>query len=109
GGQISLARATITNTAGPALVADGLRADSSLFMRDTTITGTADDGAIQLPGAHIGGEVSLARATITNTAGPALRVDRLRTDSDLVMSDTTITGTAKDGAIRLIEAHIGGT
>ncbi|OXM71329.1 hypothetical protein CF165_02515, partial [Amycolatopsis vastitatis] len=88
------------------LDADGLRTASNLGMSDVTITGTAKDGAIRLPGAHIGGFLDLDRATITNTAGRALRADGLRIDSSLFMRDTTITGTADDGAIRLPGAHI---
>ncbi|WP_326945793.1 hypothetical protein OG439_40715 [Amycolatopsis sp. NBC_01307] len=108
GGQLILDRATIANTTGPALNADALRTDSSLFLRDATITGTGGDGAIRLLGAHIGGQLILNRATIANTTGPALSADDLRTDGHLFLQDATITGTGEGGTIRLLGAHIGG-
>ncbi len=108
GGQLGLSRATITNTAGPALAADGLSIGRSLFMDHVTIVGTGELGAIRLPGAHIGGQLGLNRATITNTTGPALDAHGVRTDSDLLMRDATITGAGEDGASRLHSAHIGG-
>lgn len=106
-GGLGLDHVTITNTTGPALYADNLRTDSNLFMRDATITG-GDLGAVRLLGAHVGGQLGLDRATITNTAGPALDADNLRTDSSLFMRDATITGAGDLGAIRLLGAHIGG-
>ncbi len=108
GGQLNLARATITNDAGPAMNADDLRTDSDLYMRDITITGTGALGAVRLLGAHIGGQLNLDRATITNTTGPALAVDNFRTGSNLFMKDATITGAGEFGAIRLSGAQIGG-
>jgi hypothetical protein len=90
------------------LHADGLHADSNLFMRDATITSTDKDGAIRLLGARIGGSFDLDRATITNTTGTALIADSLHTNSGLFMRNVTITSTDKDGAIRLLNAHIGG-
>ncbi|MGW4058649.1 hypothetical protein ACWEGE_10220 [Amycolatopsis sp. NPDC004747] len=108
GGQLSFDRATITNTAGPALNADGLHTDGNLYMRDATITGTTEHGAIRLHTAHIGGQLSLNRATITNATGTALNANSLHTQSHLFAQDATITGTTEHGAIRLHSAHIGG-
>ncbi|VVJ15819.1 Uncharacterised protein [Amycolatopsis camponoti] len=108
GGQLCLERATITSTTGPALAADGLRTDSDLLMRDTTITSTGEPAAIRLIDARIGGSIDLERATITSTTDPALDADRLRTGSALFMDDSTIVGTGEHGAIRLLGAHIGG-
>ncbi len=108
GGQLNVVRTTITNTTGPALVADGLRTDSSLNIDDATITGTGEHSAIQLRDAHIGGQLNVVRTTITNTTGPALVADNLRTDGSLSMDEATITGTGEYGAIRLVGAHIGG-
>ncbi|SEF30188.1 hypothetical protein SAMN05421837_10547 [Amycolatopsis pretoriensis] len=107
-GQLGLDRITITNTTGPALHADGLRTGYGIFMDDATITSAGDLGAIRLPGAQISGPLSLDRITITNTTGPALYADGLRTDSDLFIKDATITGAGKLGAIRLAGAQIGG-
>ncbi|MEV6440642.1 hypothetical protein [Amycolatopsis sp. NPDC051716] len=108
GGQLELIRITITNTTGTALAADGLRTDSDLLMHDATITGTGELGAIRLAGARIGGQLELDQVTITNTTGPALLADGLRTESHLLMRNATITGTGELGAIRLAGAQIGG-
>ncbi|WP_328447462.1 hypothetical protein [Amycolatopsis sp. NBC_00438] len=91
------------------LHADGLSTDGSLGMRDATITGSRELGAIRLLGAHIGGTLELERATVTNTTGSALNANRLRTDGSLFMRDATITSNGELGAIRLLGAHIGGT
>ncbi|ADJ42400.1 hypothetical protein AMES_0578 [Amycolatopsis mediterranei S699] len=108
GGAFELDQAAITNTTGPALNADGLRADSELFMRAATITGAGELGALRLSGAHIGGAFELDQAAITNTTGPALNADGLRADSELFMRAATITGAGELGALRLSGAHIGG-
>ncbi|MER6791514.1 hypothetical protein [Amycolatopsis mediterranei] len=108
GGPLELERATITNTAGPALNADGLRADDNLLMGGVTFSGAGARGAVRLLGAHIGGAFELDQAAITNTTGPALNADGLRADSELFMRAATITGAGELGALRLSGAHIGG-
>ncbi|MGW5053922.1 hypothetical protein [Actinokineospora sp. NPDC004072] len=108
GGQLDLDRTTITNTTGPALYADTLRTDSALFLSDASISGTGENGALRLLGAHIGGQLDLDRTTITNTSGPALDADAIRIDSALFLCDASITGAGENGALRLIGAHIGG-
>ncbi|MGW4058881.1 hypothetical protein ACWEGE_11405 [Amycolatopsis sp. NPDC004747] len=108
GGQLNLDRVTITNPAGPALYADDLHTDSSLFVRDADITGAGELGTIRLLGARIGGQLSLERATIINPAGPALGADDLRVGSSLFMRDADITSNGDLGAIRLPGAHIDG-
>ncbi|MEV4051722.1 hypothetical protein AB0J55_11090 [Amycolatopsis sp. NPDC049688] len=107
-GQLGMGHVTITNTTGPALTGDGLRVDDGLFMRDATLTGTGESGAIRLLRAHIAGQLGMDHATITNTTGPALAADSLRVDSGLFMTDATVTGTGESGAIRLHSARING-
>ena len=60
-------------------------------------------GGVRLPGAHIGGQLDCAGATLTNEAGPALTADMLTVDGDLFLSAATVTG-----EVRLLGAHIGG-
>ncbi len=108
GGQLGLNRATITNTTGPALYADGIHTASSMFMRHASLTGAGELGAIRLPVAHIGGQLDLARTIITNTTGPALNADGIDIDSILFMEGASLTGAGELGAIRLPGAHIGG-
>ncbi|WP_372671126.1 hypothetical protein [Amycolatopsis kentuckyensis] len=91
------------------LDADGLRADSDLLMRDTAITGAGERGALRLLGAQIGGTLELDRATITGTEGPAVDAERLRVGSSFFMRDATIAGAGERGALRLLDARIGGS
>ncbi|MFC6093941.1 hypothetical protein [Saccharothrix lopnurensis] len=108
GGQLALDSATVTNTTGPGLDADHIRTDGHLLLSDAHLTGSGEDGALRLPGAHIDGQLDLERATVTNTTGPALDADRIRTDDDLLLSDAHLTGSGEDGALRLLGAHIDG-
>jgi hypothetical protein len=90
------------------LHADDLHADGNVFLRDATITGNSEDGAIRLYSAHIAGHLDLGRATITNATGPALHAEGIQTDGNLHMEGANVTGASGRGAIRLHNAHIGG-
>ncbi|MEU4746646.1 hypothetical protein AB0G02_40170 [Actinosynnema sp. NPDC023658] len=107
-GVVSLDGAEITNDSGPAVFADGLRTDSTLFLNRATMSGVGEKGAVCLLSAHIGGPAELRHTKITNHSGPALHADRLRTDSTLFLNGATIRGAHKHGALRLPGAHIGG-
>lgn len=101
--QVFLTEATLIAS----LHADGLRTDATLSLHKATVTGSDENGALRLLGAHIGGQLNLHGATVTNSAGPALHADRLRTDATLSLQDATIAGAGGDGALRLLGAHIG--
>src|SRR5215218_4811836 len=100
GGQLDLSGAKLTNPNGPALTADGLSVDGSMFCRE----GFAAKGEVRVPSAHIGGQLNLKGAKLTNPNGPALTADRLSVDQDLVCRE----GFAASGEMRLAGAHIGG-
>jgi hypothetical protein len=106
GGQLRLDHAELTNDAGPALAADNLRVDLDVVMRQATVTGTGEHGAVRLSTAQVGGQLDLDRTEITNTTGPALAADSLRTDGALFAQETTIRGAGEHGALRLSGAHI---
>jgi hypothetical protein len=110
GGQLDCSRATMFNLTGPALHADGLRVDQGMFLRNEfNATGINDLGAVRLAGAHIGGQLDCAGATMLNDAGPALRADNLQVGRSMFLNDQfTATGTGEDGAVRLPGARIGG-
>ncbi|OEJ23086.1 hypothetical protein AR457_38545 [Streptomyces agglomeratus] len=80
-GDLDLRRATLTNEAGPALVADGLQVDSATSLAGLTATGHGPLGAVRLLGAHITGQLDLTGAKLTNEAGAALYADGLQVDS----------------------------
>ena len=110
GGQLACTEAELTNDSGPALLADGLQVDQSVFLRDGfTAAGSGDRGAVDLFGAHIGGQLDCAGAELRNDSGPALMADGLQVDRDAFLRDGfTATGSGPDCTVRLPGARIGG-
>jgi hypothetical protein len=71
-GQLNLIGAALTNATGPALSADNLNVGESFILRDKfNATGAGGLKAIRLSGAHVGGQLDLTDATLTNETGPA--------------------------------------
>ena len=101
--------AHLKNTAGSALVADGLRVDLGVFMREGfTAAGTGDDGAIGLLGARLG-RLECDGAKLTNDAGPALAADGAQIDHNVFLRDGFVaTGASERSTIGLNGARIGG-
>jgi hypothetical protein len=60
-----------------------------------------------LRGARIGGVLSFADAEITNDAGPAVLVNRLRAEGHLSFSGAEVTGTGSQGAVSAVNARLG--
>jgi hypothetical protein len=110
GGQLNLSGATVTNDYGPALEAESLQVDQSMFLRDQfTASGAGAAGAVVLSGAHIGGQLSARGAKLTNDSGPALMAENLQVDQSLILRDQfTANGSGKLAAVRLPGAEIGG-
>ena len=81
-----------------------------MFLRGGfTATGAGEDGAVRLLGAHIGGQLECAGASLRNDSGPALVADGLQVDQAMFLrGGFTATGAGEDGAVRLAGAHIGG-
>ncbi|WP_433651094.1 hypothetical protein ACQP2C_00215 [Micromonospora zamorensis] len=97
------------NSIGPALDADGLTVEQSVFLNDGfTATSPSARGTIRLLGAHIGGQLNCGGARLENTVGPALNADNLRADQDVLLGNGFSASSASEqGTIRLIGAHIG--
>jgi hypothetical protein len=110
GGQLHCTRAELNNDSGPALHADGLQVDQGMFLRDAFIaTGSGDDGAVRLPGAHIGGQLHCTKAELNNDSGPALVADSLQVGQDMYLTDGFwATGNSALPTVSLAGAHIGG-
>ncbi|MEU2167955.1 hypothetical protein ACH47V_25640 [Micromonospora chersina] len=108
-GTLDCSGARLENTAGPALDADGLQVDQSVFLRDGfTATSASERGTIRLLGAHLGGQLNCSGARLENTTGPALNTDGLRVDQDVFLHDGfTATSASEQGTIRLLGAHLG--
>jgi hypothetical protein len=110
GGNLNCEGAKLHNKSGPALYADGLHVDQRMFLRGGfTATGSGSDGAVNLLGARIGGQLDCSRAKLRNNSGPALHADSLQVDQSMFLTDGfTATGSGGYGAVNLAFARIGG-
>ena len=110
GGRLSCEGASLRNGSGPALNADGLRVDQGMFLRGGfTAAGAGADGAVNLVGAHIGGQLDCTGASLGNDSGPALNANVAQVDQVLILiGGFTATGAGADGAVHLAGARIGG-
>ena len=109
-GGLDCTDATIRNNRGPALAADDLRVDRSVFLRGGfEAVGVGGLGAVRLPGAHVTSRLECTDARMRNDSGPALRAESLRVDQDVFLDGGfEAVGVGEDGAVRLIAAHVGG-
>ena len=109
GGHLDCTGAQLRNDSGPALYADSLQVDQAMFLRDGfTATGSGDDGAVRLAGAHIGGHLDCTGANLRNDSGPALDAYSLQVGQGMhLLGGFTATGSSGFGAVNLTGAHIG--
>ncbi|MEU3650789.1 hypothetical protein AB0E59_46065 [Lentzea sp. NPDC034063] len=109
-GHVEMRDTEIINAAGPALESNGIQVGGNLLLRDRLLlTGHDEFGAADLAGARIGNALQFAGATVTNTAGPALRADRARIGDSLIMIGANRFSAGGDGpALSLIGTHVDG-
>ena len=111
GGNLRCTGARLGNDSGPALIADNLQVGQDMYLDgEFTATGSVsgEDSTVRLLGAHIGGNLECAGATLGNDSGPALAADGLQVGQDMYLGrGFTATGSGQDGAVRLLGAHIG--
>ncbi len=110
GGNLECDGATLGNDSGPALAADGLQVGQDMYLgRGFTATGSGQDGAVRLLGAHIGSMLDCTGATLGNESGPALAADGLQVGQDMYLSHGfTATGGGADVAVDLTGTRVGG-
>jgi hypothetical protein len=90
------------------LAAERLRAAAGVFLSDAVVAAAMEDGAVCLPGAHIG-RLDCSGTKIRNESGPAVQADSLQVDHDVLLRHGfDAVGVDKRGAVRLIGARIGG-
>ncbi|MEU4643710.1 hypothetical protein [Micromonospora sp. NPDC023814] len=107
-GTLDCSGARLQNTTGPALDADGLQVDQSVFLRGLTASSASERGTIRLLGAHLGGQLNCSGARLQNTTGPALNADHLQVDQDVFLhGGFTATSASEQGTVRLLGAHLG--
>jgi len=108
GGQLHLSRATFINDTGPALQADRLTVDDHAFFDGFSAKGHGEEGAVLLPGTHVGGQLHFRGTRIENDAGSALTADRLTVNDHAIFDSLDVKSTGEPGAVRLYGAHIVG-
>jgi hypothetical protein len=109
-GQINLSGAQLANPSGPALLADHVHTGEGIFLgAGFEASGFGHLSTVRLSDARISGGLTLTGATIGNTAGPALRADRLEVGADLWMNTgLRAVGVGEEGAVSLLAARVGG-
>ncbi|WP_203923469.1 hypothetical protein [Rugosimonospora africana] len=109
GGQLDCSAARIRNRLGPALNADSVHVDQSVFLRrGFDAAGAGETGTVNLSGAQIGGQLDCSGAQIQNQSGPALNGDCLQVEHGMYLHNGfEAVGTGGGGAVRLLGAHIG--
>jgi hypothetical protein len=109
GGHLSLSNAQLTNDYGSVLGADGVQVDGNVMLdQGFTATSDSEHGAISLVEAHIGGQLVMIEARVTNRNGPALSGYGLQVDGDVHLYWIAATGHNEYGTIRLGGTRIGG-
>ncbi len=104
GGRLGMRGAILTNDSGPALIADSMAVERDVYLiGGFTASGAGEGGAVRFPGAHVGGQLRMTGASLTNDSGPALYATQLVVDQDLFMDE----GFVAAGGIRLKGAQVG--
>ncbi|WP_216211182.1 hypothetical protein [Amycolatopsis aidingensis] len=107
-GQLECDGAHLRNDSGPALVADWLHVEQSVFFRNGfTATASSEMGAIRLAQALLG-DLDCRGAHLRNDAGPALAADGLRVELAVFLFGAILVGAGTNGTVRLVGAHISG-
>jgi hypothetical protein len=110
GGSLECDGAELRNDSGPALYADRLQVDQSMFIRYRfTASGSSRYGAVYLVGAHISGHLDCARADLCNYSGPALAAYSLQVGEGMYLTGGfTAIGGGEGAAVDLTNARVGG-
>ncbi len=89
-GALACGKAEIVNDTGPALTADGLRVDRTLFLSGATVCGSGEDGAVRLPGAHISGQLACVGLRVSNPSGLLLNLLKARVDDGMILPASVV-------------------
>lgn len=104
--HLNMDGADLLNKTGPALHADGLRVNGTVRLV-LKARGNTELGTIRLLGAHVGIEVNLDDAVITNESGPAVYADGLTVDGTAHFALKNTTGSCELATVRLGGAYVG--
>jgi hypothetical protein len=107
-GVLDCTDATIRNDTGPALSADRLQVDQSVVLRGRfEAVGASEAGAVQLTGAHVGGQLDCTGATMRNNTGPALSAVDLQVDQGVFLRRFEAVGGGGRATLDLSQMRIG--
>lgn len=107
-GMLACGAATMRNTAGPALYANGIRIEHGLVLTaGFDAEGAGNAGAVHLGGARVGGWVNCSRARIRNSTGPALAAAQLHAGALRLDNGFDAAGAGDDVVLDLARASIG--
>jgi len=101
--RAQLSSLDLSGLVAPAVSAPWLRLDHYLYLQNARLDGGKDDWALDLGEANIGGHVSLNGAHLLSETEFALNAPKLRTGSQLFLTNVTAVGT-----VRLDGARLGG-
>ncbi|MFC9916422.1 hypothetical protein [Streptomyces sp. NPDC127197] len=107
-GALVCSGATVRNTSGPALSAEGLQVERSVVLQDGfEAVGSGQFGAVRLTMAHIG-ELWCDGATVRNDTGPAVFADGMEVSRYAALRNGfTAIGKGEFGAVKIPICHFG--
>ncbi|WP_203719049.1 hypothetical protein [Asanoa siamensis] len=108
-GTLDCGGARLRNPDGPAVDADGMQVEQSVFLRDGfSAVSASERGTVRLLGATVGGQLNCGGTRLENTVGPALNADNLSVKQNVLLRNGfKATSAGEQGTIRLIGAHVG--
>jgi hypothetical protein len=106
-GRLNCTEVKLRNDSGPALDGNTLQVGQNMLLSGQ-FTGSGVDGAVNLLGAHIDGQLSFDGAQLRNDSGPALLVEGLQVGLHLFLRRFTATGGGKDEAVNLRRVRVDG-
>ena len=90
GGPADLSRAEIINDSGPALYADRLRTDSTLFLNHAILRGAGERDALRLSGARIGGQADMTKTQVLHHGGRLMVLNEMTVEDELVFPPSVV-------------------
>ncbi|MGW8378188.1 hypothetical protein [Streptomyces sp. ODS28] len=107
--RMSLEKARLRNTTGPALDADGAHITGNAYLDDLKATSESSVGTVLLCRVCIGGVLDCSEARLRNTStGPALAADGASITDNIYLSRLKASSASSRGTIRLIGTQVGG-
>lgn len=108
GGHFALSGAHLENVESDALSMDGASVTGDLYFTVSTEHRFEAKGEIRLPAVKVGGQLSFGGAHLENPTGSALVLDHAEIGGNLILGASENDLFEAKGAVRLLDAKIGG-